>query len=362
MPKRKVLSFDVGIINLGYCLMEIDDAEKTFDILKWNTLDLASGRTKCSFIKNGKEACNKIASRNIKLNQHNSYCYCKSHIDKAMLNVKQVNVKLSPVEPDEIDKCSMCNKNGEYCINMIEGKYCKRHCNTVMSNNKLLCSVKKCKNIVTNGLYLFSDNNNIELSMGWCDEHYDTGYRDYVNKKTKKISNNSNKISLTTLGISMYQQLDDNPDFMNVDDVLVENQPTFINPTMKSVSAILFSYFIMRAFHERNRTGSTIKNILFCSPSNKIKVGGHIAVDRLESAEKNNERVYKVTKKLSVQFCKAIISDRPEYLEMIESHKKQDDMADAFLQCFIMNFGPKLPNQYEEKIKNINLVIAKKKS
>ena len=66
---RKVLSFDVGIINLAYCLLEIDDSEKKFAIKKWGLINLANGRSTCNFIKNNGEICDNVASHTIKLNK-----------------------------------------------------------------------------------------------------------------------------------------------------------------------------------------------------------------------------------------------------------------------------------------------------
>jgi hypothetical protein len=151
----------------------------------------------------------------------------------------------------------------------------------------------------------------------------------------------------------MYKQLDEMPELLQVDEVFVENQPTLINPVMKTVSAMLFSYFIMRGIHERIKTHSNITNVSFCSPASKIKVGGKEANDKVDNA--TSDKVYKVTKKLGVKFCKALISDNPDYLKMIESHKKQDDMADAFLQGFIKVFGTTLPKHYEDKIKMVDI-------
>ena len=61
---------------------------------------------------------------------------------------------------------------------------------------------------------------------------------------------------------------------------------------MKTVSSMLYSYFIMRGLHEKDKTGSTIKNIDFCSPSNKIKVGGSEADKRIENAEDDKVQAF----------------------------------------------------------------------
>ena len=166
------------------------------------------------------------------------------------------------------------------------------------------------------------------------------------------MSQNSNVIPLSVLSQSMYKKLDQIPELLMVDQVLIENQPALINPTMKSIAAILFGYFIMKGIHEKIKTASTISDILFCCPANKIKVGGIVADNKLKNT--SDDEIYKITKKLGVKYCKALISDNEDYLKIIESHKKQDDMADAFLQGFFKIFGPVMPVCYAEKITNIN--------
>ena len=210
---RKVLSFDVGIINLAYCLLEINDTDNTFKILSWDIINLASdNRSLCSFVKNNNKVCDKVAKCMVKLNEQNCKYYCKAHVTKAELNVQNINVTCSLInKPDpDLEKCNLCNKKGQYLINMIQGQYCERHSKTIMSNNGYLCKAKKCKNIVTKGIYL-DDHEPLkvpvpetetepksipepvpvpkpecEFEIGWCDEHYDDNYKDYIKKKKLK--------------------------------------------------------------------------------------------------------------------------------------------------------------------------------
>lgn len=370
---RKVLSFDVGIINLAYCIIEIDDTENKFKINGWGIINLADGRKTCDFVKNTGDICNKVAKHVLKADPHNKQHYCKAHVSKATLQTKPLSIKWWEVPPDEVDNCDLCKKNGEYYCNYIKGQYCWTHRQKIAVEKKLICSAKKCKNNISTGIYLAKseycddddDDNDYDdqykeysLKIGWCDDHYDKEYNTFIRNKIKKIPQNSNKISLCNIGASMYKKMDRMPELLNVDEVLVENQPTFINPTMKSVSAMLFSYFVMRGIHEKSTTKSMIKTINFCSPSNKIKVGGEDADIKIQGAEQG--KVYKVTKELGVKFCKALIDDHPDWLKIINSHKKQDDMADAFLQGFIMNFGPTLPEFYAEKISKVDTNIHQK--
>jgi hypothetical protein len=314
---RRVLSFDVGIINLAYCILEINDDEKTFKIDGWGIIDLASSRNHCGFVKNTGEICNKIANHVLKVDDDNKYYYCKAHASKARLKVLPIDMKWWKIDPDDVEKCAMCNKHGALWSNLVEGQYCIAHQKKIITEKKYICCTKKCNKVIELGMYLERESldedgspdgdTHLELEQGWCNEHFDDEYAAFIKKKTKKISQNSNKISLNVLGLSMFKKLDKMPELLTVDEVLIENQPTMINPTMKTVSSMLFSYFIMRGVHEKTRTGSTITSINFCSPANKITVGGKSVGKKLTNANGADKGVYKITKELGKVFCKALV-------------------------------------------------------
>ncbi len=57
----KLLSFDVGIKNLAYCLFEVD-MNKNFSIIEWNIISLLNNENKeinCGFIYNTPKKRNK---------------------------------------------------------------------------------------------------------------------------------------------------------------------------------------------------------------------------------------------------------------------------------------------------------------
>jgi hypothetical protein len=47
----------------------------------------------------------------------------------------------------------------------------------------------------------------------------------------------------------MYSIFDSKRHFLDVNEVLIENQPSLKNPTMKSVQMVLYTFFIMK-IHE----------------------------------------------------------------------------------------------------------------
>lgn len=333
---RKVLSFDVGIVNLAYCILEIDDEKHTFNIIKWDVINLANNRKLCEYT--GSKKCMNIAK--LFINIDTKKYYCKAHIKKSYDDIKIIKQEHKLLPMTETKRCLYCKYNSDTYVDNI--CFCTSHQKKALTLANLICSSNKCTNILTNKI---NDNN------GWCDEHFTTDYETYLTKQTKKMAQNSNKISLNFLGLSMFSQLDAIPELLQVDEILVENQPTLINPTMKTISAMLFSYFMLRGIQDKEKTNSTIKTINFCSPSNKIKVGGTKATEQVKNAKK----VYKVTKKLSKIFCKTLIDEK--WSKIYESHKKQDDLSDAFLQAFIMNF-PTIPEHYASKLEKLFIDIV----
>jgi hypothetical protein len=134
--------------------------------------------------------------------------------------------------------------------------------------------------------------------------------------------------------------------FLNVDEVLIENQPSMRNPVMKTISVFLYSYFVIRGTID-NKLISYIK---FISPSNKLKIDVENTNEVLGGG-KTKEKVYKLTKELGIKYCRSLISKDDD--EIIASVKKKDDMADAFLQAFQYLFRP-IPKKYLEKIYEID--------
>ena len=68
----------------------------------------------------------------------------------------------------------------------------------------------------------------------------------------------------------MIKLLDEQKDILlNVDHVVIENQPSLKNPKMKSVAETLYAWFLMRGQID---SVNPIKNLTYMCPSNKLKV------------------------------------------------------------------------------------------
>lgn len=138
--------------------------------------------------------------------------------------------------------------------------------------------------------------------------------------------------SLNEITRRLYIKLKSELEDYDITEILLENQPCMKNPMMKSVQMIIYGYFQYQTLLLDRK----IKNILFISASNKLKVGKHF--DHIN----NNENITKIkskytrNKKLAIEYTNWIVEHRvnnnKELNEFFNKHKKKDDLADAFLQ------------------------------
>lgn len=248
---HKILSFDVGIKNLAYCLLEYTNIEnnKKYNILDWGIIDLS--------------------------------------------------------DPEEVDKCNYCIHNKKDNTTKICGKKA-----SYQSKNKdiLLCKVHHKK-------YLKENPDKIKLIKEI--------------KKKKKV-----KKSLIELNKTMIEKMDEKPHLLDINEVLIENQPSLKNPHMKSIQMMIFSYFVMRGISDKSE--NKINDIVMLSARNKMNIykGPPIECDIKDKYRRN--------KFLAIKYCKYMIGEIEElenkFMEQYSTSKKQDDLADSFLQgVFYLN-------------------------
>ena len=300
----KILSWDVGIVNLAYCLME-KKGDDDFIILDWGVINLVSDRLLCDFALKTKRTCGKIGKFTANDCEDVSHVLCKTHKDKYLPEI---------TESDTL-KCEKCDTQSKYIIS--------------------------------------------EKKVGWCEKHYKTLSKKCLAqfKPKKLVGQSCNQQSLQGLGEKMFTEFDKHTDFLTVDTIYIENQPSFLNPTMKTMAAFLYSYFVMRGIVDKDKTKSKITSVNFASPTNKLKIDKKNTKDKLDVA-KNKGQEYKITKGLGKTYCKCIVT--PEDYKIIEEHKKKDDMADAFLQGFHFMFDV-VPEKYVKKLEEIRDLIPEPK-
>jgi hypothetical protein len=203
----RILSIDVGIKNLAFCLLENDK------ITKWDVINLS---TQESFICCGTEK-NIKCKNSAKFTKDNNH-YCLKHAKKQTFQIPSPDLKKAFINKQKVQKLyEMADK---YDI-----KYTK--------------STKKAD--------LVSDLNSYSTST--C---FDT------------IENvNASDINLVTIGRNIKKYFDEIfSDTETLDYVIIENQISPIANRMKTIQGMIAQYFIMKG---------SCQNIEFVSSLNKLK-------------------------------------------------------------------------------------------
>lgn len=203
----KILSIDVGIINLAYCLIEIKD--NTYKILSWDTINLCNETYVCK--ENLKK---KICNRQAKYTKNNIY-YCKS-----------------------------CAKKSKFIIPS----------NTFKKIHQKRTKLDELKQIANEYEIKLKDNSKKQDIVDTISAYLKDKYLDVIEKT------NANNVSLIDIGIELNKKLT-NDLFTTVDKVIIENQISPIANRMKTIQGMIAQFFIM----------NDIKDIEFVAASNKLK-------------------------------------------------------------------------------------------
>jgi len=323
----KILAWDVGIKHLAYCILEVDEETKKFNIMKWENIDLTDvEQHTCSCISTNGKRCTVSAKFLLTINDETKY-YCGKH-------KKQYTVNVVDIENQHVKKYE--SKTKELCQHQTNKNKCTKKANYSFDN--MLC----------------------------CKPHKDS----LLKQKFKELSLKSIKTTKCTatgpqiLCERMYKKLSAINEFSGVDEVYIENQPTLKNPTMKAVSSMLFSYFVY-LFTSNELANRTVK---FVSPSFKIKIDDSL-INIIEGKQKSHDKVkkenckcrfcklcneisshkekfdnkydkyklsYDAVKELGIVYTEKILIDHDikDKLDMINKYDKKDDLCDAFLHGY----------------------------
>lgn len=311
----KILAIDVGIKNLAYCIINNDH---DLIIEDWGILNLDEDRKLCTYkIKKG-NLCGKSAQYHFIMDNDNEYL-CKKHKQMYKNPTKDVII----TESTQKSICcysnkdgSICTKNAKKCIN--NDNYCTIHSKTIINKIKKEESLKNIGN------------------------------------------QNCNNIPIQDLAIKLITLLDKKKHFLDVSIILIENQPSYKNPRMKTLSTFLYGYFCIRGIIDKKINNSNIEDVKFISPSNKLKINNVQIKKKLNIKNINKSKLYSLTKELSKEYCKAIIKEHNmnDKLKYLESMNKIDDLCDSFLHGFNYLFCQKtIPERYNNILQDVTKKI-----
>jgi hypothetical protein len=263
---KRVLAFDIGIRNLAWCFLE--KGEKQWSILGWENYDLIAGSS-------SEEA-------------------------------KQAQVVL----------CETCKKKGTHTIpsGII---CCRKHCPPEfppiadLSGNLL----KKIPALPVLKILVGSAGKKFKKSE--LVEHLRKKYSMPIErlKATKAI-----QMDLGILHGALQKFVSERADlFRTANRILLENQPAFKNPTMKSIQILLFA-----TLRERVLPGISVLSFVHAGKKTKGSTGGDKGyAERKKASEARVEEWFK----------KSTVTENLKWLTFLKGNQKKNDLCDTLCMC-----------------------------
>ena len=328
---KTIISFDIGIKNLAYCIFVIDPAQQT-SILKWNIVNLTqtdaadgNSQPKCTCMKAGKKKA-----------------------------------------PDTV-----CGKKGAFTDSTGETVFCTVHAKSqgTCTNKIIPCkemSMSTIKSLKLDDLKTFCKTHSIVFAESDKKPDICAKAETSITARTlvpiKPVKKNANHVHLVEIGKQIRIQMDQilkvqrtdgskhpsdatskdkHPSDatlknITVDIVILENQISPIAGRMNTIQGMLAQYFIMRP------DISLIPKIEFISSSGKLKdykgskgpQGGTTDGCSKEPQEKTTTS-YKDHKRDGIAFCRDFMTKNEglrTHQDVFDASAKKDDLADCFLQ------------------------------
>lgn len=139
------------------------------------------------------------------------------------------------------------------------------------------------------------------------------------------------KNDLHELTSILFNVLKDKFEHIDIDHIIIENQPVLKNPTMKSIQMLIYSYFSYLKYIEKRDT----KAINFIGASTKVKLAEKILKEKSIEMDKCSSK-YQYNKKISIKCTtELLLNTNEELYDFFISHKKKDDLADCYLLALV---------------------------
>jgi len=281
----KLISFDIGIKNMAYCLFDVD--KYGAKIQEWEVLNLMEDKV------------------------HDMTCNC------AIAQKKR-----------SLENAKLCGKKAKFQKG--QNAYCEKH---AKMNTHYIIPVKDISPTVLKKMkfdelqklgqtYQIQDldkGKKPEMLSKILSYFEETCYQPIKTQKQKSAS----ETDLITIGKNMRDKLDEKSWINDLDVVIMENQISPLAGRMKTVQGMLAQYFIMKS----------VDNIDFVSSANKLKGLTEKSWPRTADNEEVAKR-YKKHKTDSIAICSRFLDGNTElekWKPSLETPKK-DDLADSFLQ------------------------------
>lgn len=306
----KIISFDVGIKNMAYCIFSLDNSSfsndpsfsNKFTIADWNVVSL------------------------LEKDEPHANCTCIKVNGKIKGKVKgKINGK---VEVDD----NICNRIGKFRRG--QNIYCDKHAKaqTEWLIPQSRFSQKNLKKTKIDDLIKLASELKIE-NIAKRRADIIKQFEDFiVNKCLEPVSavvkQNAGHVDLVSIGRKMREVFDlALTNHKDITHVIIENQISPLANRMKTIQGMLSQYFIM-----------VYDSIIidFISSANKLKIFTANSKDKVDVELQTESQKYKSHKKDGVYYSQQVLDNNTwisnnKWNSIFES-KKKDDLADCFLQ------------------------------
>ena len=266
----RIISIDVGIKNLAYCILENMDTDCQYNIIKWDVINLCSDIRLCNCNKTRKttEKCTKPAFYSLRKEDSTIYL-CKIHAKQSVYKIPSDDTNIKKINKMKIGELK-----------------------SYMDSHGIVYTIHDTKPEILL---------KIKTYLAGC-----------LLVVVKKES--ANDMNMVPMGERLFAAFNAAINLEGIDHICIENQIGPKANRMKSLQGMISMYFIMR--------GKI--NISSISATNKLKLFN--SIEQLDSqADRKKagiEMVYKILEK----------NENKQWMETFRSHKKKDDMADSLLQ------------------------------
>ena len=264
----KILSIDVGIKNLAFCLFNKSPTAEQFKVSKWDIIDISEQENivLCGFVEKN-IICNKPAKF-----KKDEKCYCLKHSKKQQIQIPTSEQKPSFINKQKIQK-----------------------------------------------LYEIAESHNIKYEPKTKKADLMKLINDYINSNYFQTieSKKAAEVDLFNIGLNIKTKF--NKLFENegkIDYVIIENQIGPLAIRMKTIQGMIVQYFIM--------SNLNVEHIEFISASNKLKDCD--VKDKSKYSDRKKLGIAKCLELITTDFRFS------EHIDYFNKHKKKDDLSDSFLQ------------------------------
>ena len=361
-----VLSIDVGIKNLSFCLLRVGHE---IEILKWNTINLNEPSVAVSTLTEPKQTCTTKVGCKLKP------CYAYYTVSGTQYTCKRHYKNTPDIAPRHV-----FDEKPAYISRMMKSftieklrDFCKStsRVNTINDAHSI-DKIKTKTELREKAAEILKTTYMYPIEIYDACMNMDLAEKNTVNPPVPSTpsKNSASTVSLVFVGYNLMKAFDElfytttstTDAAHHIDTVVIENQISPIANRMKTVQGMITQYFLMR--------GVDKSNIIYYSSVQKLKVAPYHFVFHTENEIENSDNVddiqtYDERKKAGVACVRKILSDSkcnskkisdspspgsctrtpktPDtpklftiitglWLQFFEKHGKKDDMADSFLQ------------------------------